>query len=310
MQIIKKTTEFMIHEKTAVAIGKFDGIHLGHKILVDKLLAKKKEGFNAVILTFDPLPDQFFGKEYQGEITTKEEKRKLFEALGIDVLIEWPLNGNTSKMDPCIFVEEILIKQMNMAYLVAGYDVAFGNMGSGNAVLLKELSQQFNFELEVVDKIYYKESEISSSLLRSKIKEGDMEAVTYLMGAPFAIEGEVIHGRKLGRTLGVPTANTIPSEGKILPPFGVYFSEIIVNGNTYYGITNIGRKPTISTREEVGLESFLFDFHDDIYGERIHIKLLYHRRGEKQFKGIEMLKETMEADILAAKQYHQCISNA
>lgn len=305
MQIIQQTTEFYIEQKTAVALGKFDGIHRGHQKLLEKILEQKKEGLKAVVFTFEPSPTAFFQKCKSRELSTKQEKEAVFEKMGIDILIEFPLNEQTAAMDAQDFVKEILVKRMNAGYVAAGTDLSFGYRGAGNAKLLTELSQNHGFRVEIIEKVCYEGREISSSYIREEIEKGEMETATALIGSPYTIAGVVKHGNRIGRTLGFPTVNLLPEEEKLLPPCGVYFSKVLIDKEVYKGVTNIGYKPTVSKEMQLGVETFIYDFEQDIYGKEIQVVLEHFRRPERKFDSLEQLKMQVDEDKEAGKQYHK-----
>lgn len=297
MRIISGSTDFVLEGKSAVAIGKFDGIHRGHLALMNHILEQKNEGMQAVVFTFDPPATVFFGRGGEKELTTLAEKRRFFESLGIDVLIEFPLNKETAAIEAEDFVKEILVKQIQAAYIAAGTDLSFGYKGLGDSVLLSALGEQFGYRVEIIDKLFFEEREISSTYVREEVLLGNMETVRGLMGRPYSITGKVEQGKKLGRTLGMPTVNLYPPEGKLLPRKGVYFSETRCNGMTYKSITNIGLKPTVNDTPAISVESYLYDFQGDLYGEEIETFLLAFKRPEMKFDSVDALKAQMLADV-------------
>ena len=232
MRIIADTTEFNLLVPSAVAIGKFDGLHRGHKELIQKILKKREYGMLSVVFTFDPPPEVFFGKRQQKDITTKEEKRIIFEKMGIDILIEYPLNQETASMEAERFVKEILVQKMKLSYLAAGSDLSFGYQGKGNAELLQKMAREYDFSVDIMDKVCEQGREISSTYVREEVEIGNMEQVHCLLGEPYMVIGEVMHGAKLGRTIGMPTINLLPQPEKLLPPNGVYFSITEINEET------------------------------------------------------------------------------
>ena len=284
-------------QPAAVSIGKFDGIHRGHKQLLDRVIRKKEEGMQAVIFTFDPSPAEFFGKHPVRSVTTRAEKRRIFERMGIDVLIEFPLTEETAAMSPESFVESVLVDKMHTSYLAAGTDVSFGSGGRGDHALLVSLGKRFGLTVEIVDKICVDGREISSSFVREELEKGNMERVAELIGAPYSITGTVVHGKRLGRTIGMPTVNLIPDADKLLPPNGVYYSQVSYRGNHYRSISNIGCKPTVSNENVMGVETYLYDFSEDIYGKDIIVNLLSFKRPEMKFSSLEELKNQMQKDI-------------
>jgi len=304
MKIIQGSLEFELNRDCAVAIGKFDGLHLGHRKLLEAVLEKKKQGLEVCVLTFDPSPAVFLGFSDGYELNTKEEKRALFEALGVDVLVEFPMREDTAKMPPEVFVEDILVKQMHTKWMIAGTDVSFGDKGAGNATLLKQLAKVYDYELETIDKVQYEGEDISSTRIRKCLEKGQMEYVEHLLGTPYSVSGTVIHGRALGRKMGMPTVNILPQEYKLLPPCGVYYSEVLMEGETFPAISNIGYKPTVNEERVLGVETYLYDFDRDIYEKEICVRLLSFKRPEMQFESVEALKRQMEEDIRAGKEFH------
>lgn len=305
MQIIQQTTEFIIKEKTAAALGKFDGIHRGHQKLLEEILEQKKKGLKAVIFTFDPSPATLFQKSKVKELSTKKEKEALFEEMGVDILIEFPLNEKTAAMSAEDFIEDVLVKKMNVGFIAAGTDLSFGYQGAGNAKLLKTFSEEYGFQVEIIDKVCHEGREISSSYVREEIEKGNMELAAALIGKTYSISGVVEHGNRIGRTLGFPTVNLLPEKEKLLPPCGVYFSKVFVDKEVYDGVTNIGYKPTVSEESRIGVETFIYDFEKDVYGKEITVSLEHFRRSEQKFSDLEQLKAQVDADKEAGVKFHQ-----
>ena len=304
MRIIADTTDFKLLIPTAVTLGKFDGLHRGHKELLKKITEAKSRGLSSAVFTFDPPPEVLFGILDRKELTTREEKRKIFEKMGIDILIEYPLNKVTAAMEPDEFVREILLNRMKMSYLAAGYDVSFGHKGAGNASLLKNLSAKMGFQVEILDKIRDLGREISSTYVREEVEQGHMEQVYQLLGEPYSIIGEIMHGAKLGRTIGMPTINLLPQKEKLLPPKGVYFSLTQIGGKEYRSITNIGNKPTVSDASQIGVETYIYEFDKEVYGKTAVVQLLKFKRAEMRFENLEALKNQMMADIDEGRHFH------
>lgn len=301
MQIVSDFDELNINGKSAVAIGKFDGIHRGHRVLIDDILRRKEEGLVTVVLTFEPSPAAFFSdKEYKG-LTTRDEKRRIFNKLGVDVLFEYPLNGETASVSPEKFVSDILKDKLHASYVACGPDFTFGQGGSGNVSLLKEMGTSLGFEVAVHDKKSEGDIEISSSLIRNEVESGNMENVTEYIGAPYSVTGIVQKGRQIGRTIGMPTVNLLPENDKLLPPFGVYKSMVSFKGGHYKGITNIGVNPTVTDEKKVTVETHIFDFDEDIYGLTIIVNLLHFIRPERKFSNTLELKQQIEKDIEIAR---------
>lgn len=303
MEIIAGTLDFELNKDTAVAMGKFDGLHLGHGRLMQELLQKKKAGLAVCVFTFDPSPAVFFGLSDGRELSTREEKRRILEKLGVDILVEFPMTKETAGMEPELFVEEILIKRMHTKWIVAGTDVSFGNKGAGNAELLNTLAHKYGYGITTIEKVKYADREISSTLVRELLEQGKMEEVTELLGEPYTICGNVVHGKALGRKLGMPTVNIVPKKTKLLPPCGVYCSSVRWGNRSYAAISNIGYKPTVGEALELGVESHIYDFDKDIYGEEIEVCFYRFLRPEKRFASLEELSEQVAEDILVGKNY-------
>lgn len=315
MQIIHGTTDFQLNTDTAVAMGKFDGIHVGHRKLLESVLEMKKSGLKACIFTFDPAPSLLFGLSDGRELSTKEEKRIAFEQMGIDILVEFPMTLETASIPSEQFVREYLHGKLCARYIAAGEDVSFGSRGAGNAILLQELKEELGYELSIIEKVCVDGAEVSSTRIRMLIEEGKMTEATSLLGAPYTVSGVVSDGRKLGRTIGFPTANLYPDRDKLMPRNGVYFSKVrILNkdrarAEEYTAISNVGHKPTVSEEHIMGVETFLYDFDGDLYGQNIEIELLAFHRPEARFESVDALKKQLQNDILVGRQWHNSIKN-
>lgn len=297
-----------MNRETAVAIGKFDGVHLGHRKLLQEIIEQKQKGLEACVFTFDPTPAVLFGHSDGKELTTREEKRTLFERMGVDILIEFPLTMETAAIAPESFVEDILVKQMQVRFVAAGADLSFGCRGAGNASLLNTLSKKYGFEVQIIDKIMRRDIEVSSTYIRSLVEQGKMEVVEAFQGTPYTIMGTVVHGNRIGRTLGFPTVNLLPPDNKLLPPNGVYRSEVLFRGKRYRAISNVGCKPTVTNEKVMGVETYLYDFQEDIYGKEIEVYLYEFKRPEQRFASLEELKMQLQKDIADNMEFASKIS--
>jgi riboflavin kinase/FMN adenylyltransferase len=304
MIIISGKTDFKIEGPSAVAIGKFDGIHRGHRRLLDELLNEKRNGRKAVIFTFDPSPATLFAHKVIPGLSTVDEKRTWFSEAGIDVLVEFPMNAETAATDPEEFIGRYLYEQMGAAFIAAGEDVSFGDGGRGNWQLLKKLEDKYSYTVHLIDKVELDGREISSSCIREEVNKGHMESVSRLLGAPYTVHGTVSHGKALGRTIGIPTLNVIPPEEKLLPPNGVYYSVVRCGEKLFRGMTNIGVKPTVTDEKKMVIETYLYDFSGDLYGRDVSISLLSFKRPEMKFAGLDELKNQMSNDVENGRIYH------
>lgn len=305
MEIILGRTDFQLNKETAVAIGKFDGVHIGHRRLLDEILKRRAEGLQACVFTFDLPPAALFGGSYDGkELTAREEKRTIFEHMGVDILIEFPLNRETAAMPPALFARKILAEQLQARFIAAGEDLSFGAGGAGDVCLLRRLSGECRFEVKTIEKVCVEGEIVSSTRIRRLIELGNMQEAEVMLGMPYTLRGKVVRGSQIGHTLGFPTVNLLPAEDKLLPPNGVYCSRVRWERKIYPAVTNVGSKPTVSEGTVMGVESYLYDFDRELYGEEIEVELLAFRRPEKRFRGLEALREELGRDIEAGREWH------
>lgn len=305
MNIYSGVTQFAIPEKTVVTFGKFDGIHMGHMTLINAAAKIAKDnGLKLAIFTFDILPSVSFGKFEATQITTSAEKRAMFNEAGVDYLIEYPFNEETSSMSPETFISKVIHETLNAAYVVVGADWHFGKDRAGDCTTLLGYRKLYEYEVHVIEKEIFNQREISSTWIRQEIREGNMENVNILLGYPYMIMDTVKKGAHLGAQMGFATVNLYPGKEKLLPPNGVYASKIFVDGKGYYGITNIGTRPTISDENnEISVETHIFDFNQDIYDKQITVELYHFERPEIKFDTIDKLIAQVEADIEFTKTF-------
>lgn len=305
MQYITGTREFHIEEPTVVTLGKFDGLHRGHQKLLSEVYRFKEKGYKTAVFTFETAPGTLMKGKLQTMITTNAERRENLQQAGIDYLVEYPFNQDVAHMQPEDFISHILACQMKAKAIVTGTDFHFGYQRQGDVVLLKKLASKYGYEMVVVDKALDGEREISSTYIREELAAGNIKKANELLGYTYMIHGRVIHGRHLGSTLGFPTVNIEPREQKHLPAFGVYLSEVVIDGELYKGITNIGRKPTIEGQHPVGVETYIYDLSADLYDKWIEVRLTDFIRPELKFSGVEELKERVLADKEAGRKMHE-----
>ena len=291
-------------ENTAIALGKFEGLHRGHQLLLDEIQKQKNKGLKSAVFTFDmPPKSALSGDRGYEQIQTKEERKQILARRGIDILIEHPFTKEFSSLSPEDFIRKVLVEKAGAKAVVVGTDFRFGKKRSGGIEHLKALSKELGYELIVLHKLTDEEGDISSTRIRELIASGDMEKAGELLGRPCFLMGKVIHGKELGRTIQIPTVNQKVPPNKLTPPNGVYVSRIRVRGKSYYGITNIGVKPTVENEHVKGIETNIFDFSENIYDETIVVELLHYKRPEQKFSSVEELKNHMMDDIAFAKEY-------
>ena len=308
MKYIRKTLDFQIEEPTAVTLGKFDGLHRGHELLMHTVLEySKKYQVASVAFTFDMPPRNRVEEIVANVLTTNDEKQYIFEKQGIDYLIECPFTAEVMSMEPKAFIEWIA-KSLNMKYVVVGDDFRFGHKRAGDYHTLQEYETEYGYKTIVLDKLKDSNRDISSTYVREKIADGNIRKANQLLGYHYFIKSEILHGKKLGRRIGIPTINMILPENKLLPPNGVYVTEVLVDGKTYMGVTNVGCKPTVSEERVVGVETYIDNFNQDLYGEKVVVSFLEFIRPEMKFGSVEELKAQMQSDIEVARKYYKNVT--
>lgn len=302
MKYITNTLDFVLQKRSIITLGKFDGLHRGHQKLLNRVKALKKAGFDTGIFTFDVSPVMRLSDPSFKVILTNEERRCVAEKLGVDCLVECPFVPEIMHMKADDFIREVLVNQLKAAYVIVGPDFRFGYKREGTADLLIEKSNQYGYQVEVLDKLLDGQREISSTYIREEISAGRMEKANELLGYPFFVEGEIIHGRHLGRTIGIPTINQRPCAQKLLPPFGVYASITEIDGEPYFGISNIGIKPTVGDKSP-GVETYLFDVNKQLYGKNAHVSLYHFIRPEYKFNALSQLQHQIKKDEVVCRKF-------
>lgn len=296
MEYVKIEGQFPKFTRCAVTLGKFDGIHRGHRKLIQTILDRKSEyGELAVVMAF--VSDR-------QTILTSEERRILLEKMGVDVLLECPLNDQMKHMKADVFIRQILKGDLQASCVVVGEDFRFGHERKGTPRLLEKAGEKYEYDTIVVPKEMEGSRKISSTYIREELKKGNMEKVRELLGNPFFAVGTVTHGRGMGHRDFFPTANIIPPKQKLLPPNGVYVTVSHFDGTDYPGITNIGYKPTVG-EAFLGIETNLFDCDLDLYGQNCTVDFYKFIRPEQKFASFEALKAQIRKDIDAGKAYFQ-----
>lgn len=299
------------HAKNPVlTIGTFDGVHLGHRKIIDRLqdLAKTING-ESVIFTFDPHPRKVVAPDETTLrlLTTLEEKIVLFEQSGINHLIIYPFTKEFSRLTYEEFVEIVLVGQIHTKFLVVGYDHKFGKNRQGDFEFLRKCASRFDFQIEKLDVLLMNEAHISSTKIREAIQKGDFETANAFLGYRFTLHGTVVEGQKLGRKIQFPTANVQASDpDKIIPGYGVYAVQANFRNQTFHGMLNIGSRPTVNNNaDNRSIEVHIFDFASDIYGEQIELVFFKKLREEQKFSSIEILKDQLAKDKTDTLAYFQ-----
>ena len=305
MKVIQSIAAFNSSEKTIVTIGTFDGIHIGHqKILKNLIRAANNEGKKSVLLTFFPHPRMVLQKDNKILLlNTIEEKSGLLEKMGLDYLIIHPFSREFSRLTALDFVRDILVNKLNTSRLIIGYDHHFGKNREGNIHQLKEYSLLYDFKVEEIPAQDIDDVSVSSTKIRTALKDGNLKTANNYLGYHYMLNGTVVSGKKLGGTIGFPTANLeIKEPYKLIPKTGVYIIKTHINTVLYTGIMNIGFNPTVLGKHQT-IEAHLFDFNEDLYGKEITIEFIYFLREEHKFKSIEELVVQLNIDKENAISY-------
>ncbi len=293
-----------IDEKLCLTIGNFDGIHKGHREIIENLIQQTKtSNLKSAILSFTPHPKIYFKKQKKFMINSQSKKNEILEDLGLDYLIDLHFNDKLTQLSHVEFEDKILLEKLNSKRILIGKDFQYGNQRKGNIETLKVFCEKNKIELEEIGLILndHNSNKISSSEIRDNLKAGKIELANKDLKRNFSVAGKVIKGDQRGRTIGIPTANLEYPLNTITIPYGVYAVETIIEGNTYFGIVNFGIRPTFNKDKPI-VEAYLFDFDNDIYDKDIEI--LFHKqiRQEKKFNDIKELLNQINIDIAEAKK--------
>ena len=298
-------TDFEIPGFSAVTLGKFDGMHTGHQELLANMERFRKDGARLVVFTFGTSPYELL-KGHTPLLMTNGERRHFCEQAGVDYLIEFPFTDEVCHMPAETFIRKVICEQLHARFVVVGTDFGFGFKRQGNVALLQSLEEKYGYRTFPIEKKRDETGrEISSTYIREELLAGHMEKATALTGTPYFLSGEIVHGKQFGRTYGIPTINMIPPEGKLLPPYGVYVSRVTLEQGVYRGVTNIGVRPTVSEAGCVNMETFLFDFDGDVYGDEATLELLHYVRPEKKFTSLEELEAQIKSDAKEARDWKE-----
>lgn len=289
--------------KQVVAIGDFDGVHLGHQEVIGRALHTAKSlGLDAAIMTFYPHPRAVMGQDkYVDLLTPLKRKMEIFESMGVNHTYIVTFDASLMRLSPEQFVDQVL-DRLGVDSVICGFDFTFGFQGKGTPDSLCELSHG-KFSVEVVRPFHMNGEKVSSTRIREALQLGDIDTVTRLLGRPYSVSGVVVDGAKRGRTIGFPTANLQLEEPYVSPMNGVYAIKATVRGEVYEGVMNIGIKPTFETGElKPSFEAHLFEFSEQIYGDTVTVELISFLRPERKFSSIDELVTQIKLDAEEAKQ--------
>lgn len=299
----------MQERKRVIALGFFDGVHLGHGALLRRV-AEMAEKLGAVpaALTFDYHPKTFVGSKSVQLINTPEGRGELMRTeYGIEDVIVLPFDRAMMEMPWDKFVTEVLVRQFGAAHVVAGHDYRFGHKGEGNPQRLKQLCDSLGIGCDIIERVELDGVTISSTYIRELIERGEMERANRFLGHPHVILGTVLHGKKLGRTIGIPTANLEIPQRVIVPAYGVYATKAVLEDRACLAVTNVGIRPTVEDQCGVTVEPWILDFEGDLYGKTIRLEFYKRLRGEKKFDSLDELKQEILFNAEQTRAYFATI---
>lgn len=304
MDIIQDaTTCNCSYANLVLTVGSFDGVHLGHRAILETVLARARErGGTAALMSLQPHPRVYFqGRDDFALLSDPLQKEALLREAGLDAYFVLPFNDSVARMDAGDFVSHILVGQCKAVHMVVGDDFCFGAGARGDLDFLRREGSRFGLTAEVVPPVIMAGERVSSTRIRGLVSRGQMEEAAVLLGRPYAIAGTVARGRGMGKQLGYPTANIVP-DSVLLPALGIYAARLTLDDRELIGAVNIGYAPTLPHERPV-VEAHLLDFSEELAGRRIEIRLHRWMRGEMKFSGIPELKAAIENDIVAIRKY-------
>ncbi|MBP0611638.1 bifunctional riboflavin kinase/FAD synthetase [Chryseobacterium sp. cx-311] len=297
MNIVRNLYEYQEKTPLALSIGMFDGVHRGHQTIIKQLNSIGHEkGLQSAILTFWPHPRTVFNpKDDLKLLNTIDEKIYLLEKNGVEHLFLKEFDEAFRNLSGAEFVKQILVEKLNVKHLIIGHDHTFGKNKSGDFNLLKEMSAECGFEVQQVQAVNYHAKNISSTQIRNALAAGNVTEANDMLGYVFSVSGTVVNGRKIGRTIGYPTANIETDPLKLLPKKGAYIVEVFVKNQKYKGMLSIGTNPTVNGTS-LSTEVYILDFNEDIYGEEISVNFRSFLHDEIKFESLEKLIERLDED--------------
>ena len=304
MREITDITTFTTQQPTVLTIGTFDGVHLGHQKIVERVVTTaRQEGLLATVFTFFPHPRMVVQHDKGLKlIHTLEEKKQLLQQLGVDLLVVQPFNEAFAQLTAEEFVSTILVQRFNVKKVIIGYDHRFGRNRTANIDDMRLFGKKYGFAVEEISVQEVDEVSVSSTKIREALNKGDVTTAEHYLGTPYSLTGRVVHGLKLGRTLGYPTANIqVTEDYKLIPKDGVYAVYSYIDGRKVYGMMSIGKNPTIEGKG-ASIEVYFFDFNGDLYDQKLTIEFVQYLREEQKFATIDLLKKQLQDDETAARK--------
>ena len=303
MEVIQVDLDSEIFQEATIALGNFDGLHSGHKALIQEVGSMaKKLNCRSSVLMFKTHTKNTTDGIFQELLTSRSQKHDILRDMGIDIIYEIEFTKQIMRLSPEAFVSDFLVGHLKAKGVVVGYDYRFGFKASGDASTLDALCKSNGIALSIKNAVTYEGEAISSTRIRAAVKEGNVKLAGALLSRPFTIRGKVVPGKQLGRTIGIPTANILYNANYVVPKFGVYLTGVTVDEKYYYGATNIGTNPTFG-EQEIKVETYLYNYEgDSLYGKIMDVALLDFIRPEIAFDGVEALKTRMDKDLSTLRE--------
>lgn len=312
MQIFNSLEDIKLNKKTAVALGNFDGLHIGHRVVMEDAVSTAREkGLLSLCFTFSNHPFNFILRRSDDDedavklICTEEEKVKLVENMGFDVLVNIPFDETVMTMKADAFFDDIICGYLNAEYISVGFNYTYGARAEGRPYRLIESCEKAGIGVTIHDAVVYDDKVVSSTLIREMIKEGNMELTAAYLGRPYSFEGKIVHGKSIGSRNGIPTINIPAPARQMLPPNGVYFSRVSIDGKEYSSVSNIGVNPTIADNNAKTIETYILDFDRDVYGSDVVVYFDHFSRKEQKFSSREELFGQITRDCENAADFHR-----
>jgi len=305
MKTFHSIESFTSKTPTVLTIGTFDGIHIGHKKILERLInTAKNQNLESLVLTFFPHPRMVLQKDSNIKlIHTIDERADILNTLGLDNLIIQPFSKEFSRLSATEFVRDILVHQLNVKHIIVGYDHRFGRNRTANIDSLKEFGEIYDFTVEEISAQDIDAVSVSSTKIRNALAEGNLQIANSYLGADFRLKGTVTKGKGIGKTINFPTANiSITEDYKMIPKNGVYIAEANIDGSIFTGMMNIGNNPTVNGTSQ-SIEIHLFNFNTDIYHKEISVSILKRIRDEQKFDSVEILQSQLQQDKEVALTY-------
>lgn len=297
MEIIKIEEYIENRFNTCIALGNFDGIHLGHKKLIMSMVEEAKElNLTPAVLLFSKHPKEVLLGKSPELLTSLADKHEILEELGVEIIYETDFTQEFRTLSPEDFVKQVLLEKLNMKSVFVGFDYRFGHKASGDINTLKDLTHKYNFKVNILAPVYDEKTILSSTEIREHVREGNITLVNEMLDRKYKIRGQVVHGNKIGRTLGFPTANIELLSNYPIPKIGIYETKTIIGEKKYMSVTSIGTNPTVGG-DIIKIETYILDFDEDIYDENLEIEFIEYLRTEMKFNSLEELKTQMQKDV-------------